>query len=113
MFSRCRVIPQSRPDPLCPPLLCRRTIVSACPPQAQARASVQVGEHPASPGVGAAVASLSIPGGGGSCGDLLPRVTAHLPPPTPAIHRTQPWFHGRISREESQRLIGQQGLVDG
>ncbi|MEJ1285376.1 epidermal growth factor receptor [Cricetulus griseus] len=32
---------------------------------------------------------------------------------TPAIHRTQPWFHGRISREESQRLIGQQGLVDG
>lgn len=30
-----------------------------------------------------------------------------------AIHRTQPWFHGRISREESQRLIGQQGLVDG
>ncbi|XP_055112565.1 growth factor receptor-bound protein 7 isoform X1 [Symphalangus syndactylus] len=30
-----------------------------------------------------------------------------------AIHRTQLWFHGRISREESQRLIGQQGLVDG
>ncbi|XP_054449804.1 growth factor receptor-bound protein 7 isoform X1 [Pteronotus mesoamericanus] len=30
-----------------------------------------------------------------------------------AIHRTQPWFHGRISREESQRLISQQGLVDG
>nr|XP_023409424.1 growth factor receptor-bound protein 7 isoform X2 [Loxodonta africana] len=30
-----------------------------------------------------------------------------------AIHRTQPWFHGRISREESQRLIRQQGLVDG
>ncbi|CAO2645148.1 Growth factor receptor-bound protein 7 [Lemmus lemmus] len=30
-----------------------------------------------------------------------------------SIHRTQPWFHGRISREESQRLIGQQGLVDG
>lgn len=30
-----------------------------------------------------------------------------------AIHRTQPWFHGRISREESQRLIAQQGLVDG
>lgn len=30
-----------------------------------------------------------------------------------AIHRTQPWFHGHISREESQRLIGQQGLVDG
>ncbi|XP_004707179.1 growth factor receptor-bound protein 7 isoform X2 [Echinops telfairi] len=30
-----------------------------------------------------------------------------------AIHHTQPWFHGRISREDSQRLIGQQGLVDG
>ncbi|KAM9597623.1 growth factor receptor-bound protein 7 isoform 1-T3 [Trichechus inunguis] len=30
-----------------------------------------------------------------------------------AIHRTQPWFHGHISREESQRLIRQQGLVDG
>ncbi|KAM9308060.1 growth factor receptor-bound protein 10 [Gastrophryne carolinensis] len=29
------------------------------------------------------------------------------------IHRTQPWFHGRISREESQTLIKQQGLVDG
>ncbi|XP_064421442.1 growth factor receptor-bound protein 7 isoform X2 [Latimeria chalumnae] len=29
------------------------------------------------------------------------------------IHRTQAWFHGRISREESQRLIIQQGLVDG
>ncbi|XP_040856530.1 growth factor receptor-bound protein 7 [Ochotona curzoniae] len=30
-----------------------------------------------------------------------------------AIHRTQSWFHGRISREESQQLIRQQGLVDG
>ncbi|XP_064409319.1 growth factor receptor-bound protein 10 isoform X2 [Latimeria chalumnae] len=29
------------------------------------------------------------------------------------IHRTQPWFHGRITREESHRLIIQQGLVDG
>ncbi|XP_018413554.1 PREDICTED: growth factor receptor-bound protein 10 isoform X3 [Nanorana parkeri] len=29
------------------------------------------------------------------------------------IHRTQPWFHGRISREESQTIIKQQGLVDG
>ncbi|XP_075767699.1 growth factor receptor-bound protein 7 isoform X3 [Pelodiscus sinensis] len=29
------------------------------------------------------------------------------------IHRTQPWFHGRISREDTQRLIIQQGLVDG
>ncbi|XP_058038931.1 growth factor receptor-bound protein 7 isoform X1 [Ahaetulla prasina] len=30
-----------------------------------------------------------------------------------AIHKTQPWFHGHISREDSQRLIIQQGLVDG
>ncbi|XP_019508557.1 PREDICTED: growth factor receptor-bound protein 10 [Hipposideros armiger] len=29
------------------------------------------------------------------------------------IHRTQQWFHGRISREESHRIIKQQGLVDG
>ncbi|XP_036593356.1 growth factor receptor-bound protein 10 isoform X2 [Trichosurus vulpecula] len=29
------------------------------------------------------------------------------------IHRTQNWFHGRISREESHRIIKQQGLVDG
>ncbi|NWR78952.1 GRB7 protein, partial [Centropus unirufus] len=30
-----------------------------------------------------------------------------------AIHRSQPWFHGRISREDTQQLIGRQGLVDG
>uniref|UniRef100_A0A452FM53 Growth factor receptor bound protein 10 n=1 Tax=Capra hircus TaxID=9925 RepID=A0A452FM53_CAPHI len=41
------------------------------------------------------------------------------PGPTPGlpqrnvIHRTQHWFHGRISREESHRIIKQQGLVDG
>uniref|UniRef100_A0A2K5EJJ6 SH2 domain-containing protein n=1 Tax=Aotus nancymaae TaxID=37293 RepID=A0A2K5EJJ6_AOTNA len=29
------------------------------------------------------------------------------------IHRTQHWFHGRISRKESHRIIKQQGLVDG
>nr|XP_060637498.1 growth factor receptor-bound protein 10 [Anolis sagrei ordinatus] len=29
------------------------------------------------------------------------------------IHRAQHWFHGRISREESHRIIKQQGLVDG
>uniref|UniRef100_A0A8C5X911 Growth factor receptor bound protein 7 n=1 Tax=Malurus cyaneus samueli TaxID=2593467 RepID=A0A8C5X911_9PASS len=34
------------------------------------------------------------------------------PLPT-AIHRTQPWFHGRISREDTQQLIGRQGMVDG
>lgn len=30
-----------------------------------------------------------------------------------AIHRTQLWFHGRISREESHKMIHQQGRVDG
>uniref|UniRef100_UPI00358EE93C growth factor receptor-bound protein 10-like isoform X2 n=1 Tax=Myxine glutinosa TaxID=7769 RepID=UPI00358EE93C len=30
-----------------------------------------------------------------------------------AIHKTQLWFHGRITREEAQRIITQQGLVDG
>ncbi|XP_030077836.1 growth factor receptor-bound protein 7 isoform X4 [Microcaecilia unicolor] len=30
-----------------------------------------------------------------------------------AIHRTQAWYHGRLSREETHRLIVQQGLVDG
>lgn len=30
-----------------------------------------------------------------------------------AIHRTQLWFHGRIMREESHRMIMQQGQVDG
>ncbi|KAM9425157.1 growth factor receptor-bound protein 7 [Pholidichthys leucotaenia] len=30
-----------------------------------------------------------------------------------SIHKTQPWFHGGISRKEAQRLIEKQGLVDG
>ncbi|XP_048880989.1 growth factor receptor-bound protein 10 isoform X2 [Brienomyrus brachyistius] len=29
------------------------------------------------------------------------------------IHRTQLWFHGRITREESHRMVIQQGQVDG
>lgn len=109
------VMLQPCPDPPCPPLFCRRrrTTVSACPPPAQARASVQVGEGLASSGVGAALASLSLLVTGGEKEGPHPGVTTHLPPLTPAIHRTQPWFHGRISREESQRLIRQQGLVDG
>ncbi|XP_051576089.1 growth factor receptor-bound protein 10-like isoform X5 [Myxocyprinus asiaticus] len=32
---------------------------------------------------------------------------------TGVIHRTQLWFHGRISREESHKMIHQQGRVDG
>ncbi|XP_029105100.1 growth factor receptor-bound protein 7 isoform X2 [Scleropages formosus] len=30
-----------------------------------------------------------------------------------SIHQTQPWFHGGVSRGEAQRLIEEQGLVDG
>uniref|UniRef100_A0A8D0G5Z6 Growth factor receptor bound protein 14 n=1 Tax=Sphenodon punctatus TaxID=8508 RepID=A0A8D0G5Z6_SPHPU len=30
-----------------------------------------------------------------------------------AIHKSQAWFHHKISRDEAQRLILQQGLVDG
>lgn len=30
-----------------------------------------------------------------------------------AVHRSQPWFHGGVSRTEAQRLIEKQGLVDG
>ncbi|KAL0984191.1 hypothetical protein UPYG_G00138320 [Umbra pygmaea] len=30
-----------------------------------------------------------------------------------SIHRTQPWFHGGASRIQAQRLIEEQGLVDG
>ncbi|XP_054622869.1 growth factor receptor-bound protein 7 isoform X2 [Dunckerocampus dactyliophorus] len=30
-----------------------------------------------------------------------------------AVHVTQPWFHGGVSRKEAQRLIEKQGLVDG
>uniref|UniRef100_A0A8C5UHT9 Growth factor receptor bound protein 7 n=1 Tax=Malurus cyaneus samueli TaxID=2593467 RepID=A0A8C5UHT9_9PASS len=41
------------------------------------------------------------------------RVTCHSSSLSAAIHRTQPWFHGRISREDTQQLIGRQGMVDG
>uniref|UniRef100_A0A671Y049 Growth factor receptor bound protein 7 n=1 Tax=Sparus aurata TaxID=8175 RepID=A0A671Y049_SPAAU len=30
-----------------------------------------------------------------------------------AIHKSQPWFHGGVSRKEAQRLMEKQGLVDG
>ncbi|XP_030614811.1 growth factor receptor-bound protein 14 isoform X2 [Archocentrus centrarchus] len=39
--------------------------------------------------------------------------TAQSSVPNIAIHTVQPWFHGKLSREESQRLITQQGLTDG
>ncbi|XP_059412018.1 growth factor receptor-bound protein 10-like isoform X1 [Carassius carassius] len=37
----------------------------------------------------------------------------HPSPLSSVIHRTQLWFHGRIMREESHRMIMQQGQVDG
>ncbi|KAF7686109.1 growth factor receptor-bound protein 10-like isoform X1 [Silurus meridionalis] len=45
-------------------------------------------------------------------------VSGHTSSPHPsslnsAIHRTQLWFHGRIMREESHRMMIQQGQVDG
>ncbi|KAF7648993.1 hypothetical protein LDENG_00149160 [Lucifuga dentata] len=33
--------------------------------------------------------------------------------PNIALHLAQPWFHSKMSRDEAQRLITQQGLVDG
>ncbi|XP_030255226.1 growth factor receptor-bound protein 7 isoform X1 [Sparus aurata] len=30
-----------------------------------------------------------------------------------SIHKSQPWFHGGVSRKEAQRLMEKQGLVDG
>ncbi|KAM9716320.1 growth factor receptor-bound protein 7 [Menidia menidia] len=30
-----------------------------------------------------------------------------------SIHKSQPWFHGGVSRREAERLIEKQGLVDG
>ena len=55
-------------------------------------------------------------GKGSACCEVAPARGWDPPPscPPPAvIHRTQHWFHGRISREESHRIIKQQGLVDG
>uniref|UniRef100_A0A8C9ZY97 Growth factor receptor bound protein 7 n=1 Tax=Sander lucioperca TaxID=283035 RepID=A0A8C9ZY97_SANLU len=41
----------------------------------------------------------------------LPNVNSGARPSS--IHKTQPWFHGGVSRKETQRLIEKQGLVDG
>lgn len=70
------------------------------------------GRGPASPGVGLRGFSGHFRWGWSVRGSP-PRSDSPSVSLTPAIHRTQPWFHGRISREESQRLIAQQGLVDG
>ncbi|KAM5325704.1 growth factor receptor-bound protein 14 isoform 1-T1 [Glossophaga mutica] len=42
-----------------------------------------------------------------------PTATSQSSASNMAIHRSQPWFHHKISRDEAQRLIIQQGLVDG
>ncbi|XP_015214441.2 growth factor receptor-bound protein 14 isoform X3 [Lepisosteus oculatus] len=39
--------------------------------------------------------------------------TSQSPTSNLAIHKCQPWFHCKISRDEAQRLITQQGLIDG
>ncbi|XP_075685490.1 growth factor receptor-bound protein 14 isoform X3 [Rhinoderma darwinii] len=51
-----------------------------------------------------------------SCG----RISAHSIPTTSqksklniVVHMSQPWFHHKISRDEAQKLIHQQGLVNG
>ncbi|KAM3843228.1 growth factor receptor-bound protein 7 [Diretmus argenteus] len=41
----------------------------------------------------------------------LPNLSSAARPSS--IHRTQLWFHGGVSRKEAQRLIEEQGLVDG
>ncbi|XP_078092992.1 growth factor receptor-bound protein 10 isoform X2 [Mustelus asterias] len=43
----------------------------------------------------------------GSSSPLHPPTLSHT------IHRTQPWFHGRISRKEAHGMIEKQGPVDG
>lgn len=46
-------------------------------------------------------------------GDLVKQDLVFIHCISSAIHRSQPWFHHRISRDEAQRLIIQQGPVDG
>ncbi|XP_041829439.1 growth factor receptor-bound protein 7 [Melanotaenia boesemani] len=41
----------------------------------------------------------------------LPNLSSAAKPSS--IHKTQPWFHGGVSRKEAERLIEKQGLVDG
>ncbi|XP_072364950.1 growth factor receptor-bound protein 10 isoform X4 [Scyliorhinus torazame] len=43
----------------------------------------------------------------GNSSPLHPPMLGHT------IHRTQPWFHGRISRKEAHSMIEKQGPVDG
>uniref|UniRef100_A0A8C9VIJ3 Growth factor receptor bound protein 14 n=1 Tax=Scleropages formosus TaxID=113540 RepID=A0A8C9VIJ3_SCLFO len=33
--------------------------------------------------------------------------------PRHSLHRAQPWFHSKLSRDEAHRLIAQHGLIDG
>ncbi|XP_034050542.1 growth factor receptor-bound protein 7 isoform X2 [Thalassophryne amazonica] len=41
----------------------------------------------------------------------LPNLSSGARPSS--IHKSQPWFHGGVSRKEAERLIEKQGLVDG
>ncbi|XP_067345018.1 growth factor receptor-bound protein 7 isoform X4 [Channa argus] len=41
----------------------------------------------------------------------LPNLNCSVRPSS--IHKTQPWFHGGVSRKDTERLIEKQGLVDG
>ncbi|XP_054602946.1 growth factor receptor-bound protein 14 isoform X2 [Nothobranchius furzeri] len=42
------------------------------------------------------------------------RLSGHgSPSATQTIHLSQPWFHGKLSRDEAQRLITHQGPIDG
>ncbi|XP_041432070.1 growth factor receptor-bound protein 7 isoform X1 [Xenopus laevis] len=43
----------------------------------------------------------------------LPTPCQATPPNSAGIHKSQAWYHGRLSRDETQRLIMQQGMVDG
>ncbi|NWQ82889.1 GRB7 protein, partial [Columbina picui] len=86
-----------------------------CPPGAAGQPSDGSGLPPSPTRCGAAAGEHGrVVPRGGPC--PCPRLWG---PPAPdprlptAIHRTQPWFHGRISREDTQQLIGRQGLVDG
>lgn len=47
--------------------------------------------------------------------NTLKSVCGVCPPPVHcvAVHQTQPWFHGGVSRSEAQQLLEEQGQADG
>ncbi|XP_053327245.1 growth factor receptor-bound protein 14 [Spea bombifrons] len=51
-----------------------------------------------------------------SCGRISAhgtQTTSQSPSTNLAVHISQPWFHHKVSRDEAQKLINQQGLVNG